>query len=172
MAGGTGNHVLTGGASAVSLLPSVSNLDTEVQVTVGIDQLPAGNTYATAFARRIGDASYGARIRIGSGGDVALHIVRGQGTTLTPLAGLTIPGQTYTPGDRLQIKVQAEGTGPTTIRAKVWTAGTPEPAAWTATTTDATTALQGPGAIGVMTYLGGSAPRTISWDNLWAAGIA
>ncbi len=172
VAGGTGNHVLTGGASAVSLLPSVANLDTEVQVTVGIDQLPAGNTYATAFARRIGDASYGARIRIGSGGDVALHIVRGQGTTLTPLAGLTIPGQTYTPGDRLQIKVQAEGTGPTTIRAKVWTAGTPEPAAWTATTTDATTALQGPGAIGVMTYLGGSAPRTISWDNLWAAGIA
>ena len=46
------------------------------------------------------------------------------------------PGLTYAAGDQLQMRVQTFGTSPTTVRAKVWKAGTTEPAAWTLTTTD------------------------------------
>ena len=49
--------------------------------------------------------------------------------------------------------------------------GTAEPAAWGATFTDSTAALQGAGSIGFDTYLSGSAtnaPQIASFDDLWA----
>jgi hypothetical protein len=49
--------------------------------------------------------------------------------------------------------------------------GTAEPAAWTASITDSTAAQQGAGAIGLGTYLSGSAtnaPVVASFDNLLA----
>ncbi|WP_194905442.1 hypothetical protein [Quadrisphaera sp. INWT6] len=50
----------------------------------------------------------------------------------------------------------------------MWLAGTAEPTAWQLTATDASTALQAPGAVGLVTYLSGSAtaPVTVSWDDL------
>ena len=45
---------------------------------------------------------------------------------------------------------------------------TTEPAAWNLTATDTTAALQNPGAVGLYTYLSGSAtnlPFTVSYDN-------
>jgi hypothetical protein len=53
--------------------------------------------------------------------------------------------------------VQATGANPTTVRAKVWEEGTPEPAAWSRSVTDAFAAMQQPGAVGFYTYLSSSA---------------
>ena len=47
----------------------------------------------------------------------------------------------------------------------------PEPATWTATTTDATAALQAPGYVGVNSYLSSSAtavPVVYTYDDFWA----
>ena len=83
----------------------------------------------------------------------------------------TVSGLTVAAGDKLNVKVQATGTSPTTLRAKVWKVGTAEPAAWGASTTDTTAALQGAGSIGFEAYLSGSAtnaPQVASFDDLWA----
>jgi hypothetical protein len=55
------------------------------------------------------------------------------------------------------MRVEATGTNPTTIRAKVWEAGTAEPTSWSRSVTDSTPALQQAGAVGFYTYLSSSA---------------
>ena len=69
------------------------------------------------------------------------------------------------------VRLQVTGTGTTTVRARVWETGTPEPATWQRSATDTSAALQGPGAVGFTSYLSGSAtnaPVTVLLDNLQA----
>src|SRR5439155_1734486 len=70
----------------------------------------------------------------------------------------------------LQVRVQAIGTSPTTINAKVWKTGTAEPAGWQKTASDTTAALQAAGGSGLGSYLGSAAtsPVTVSFDDFLA----
>ncbi len=66
------------------------------------------------------------------------------------------------------------GTVTTTLRAKVWPAGAPEPTAWTLTGSDTTTGLQTTGSIGLGTYLSSTAtnaPVVASFDDLVAVPV-
>lgn len=84
-------------------------------------------------------------------------------------AATTIAGLTYAVGDRLNVRVQAVGSSPTTVRAKVWKVGTTEPAAWQRSVTDNTAGLQAPGHVGFGSYLSSSAtngPITLAVDQL------
>jgi len=62
------------------------------------------------------------------------------------------------------------GSGPVSLAASVWKASGTEPSAWQLTTTDSSgSAVIGPGAVGLIAYLSGSAtnaPATITYDNL------
>jgi hypothetical protein len=63
------------------------------------------------------------------------------------------------------------GNGTTTVQGKIWLGSNPEPAAWTGTTTDSSASLQTTGAVGLRSYLSGSAtnaPIAVSFDNLTA----
>ena len=72
------------------------------------------------------------------------------GATTTTLSQVNVPGLTYTAApQQLLLRLQVTGTSPTTVRAKVWLAGTAEPAAWLLTSTDSTAGLQAPGGVGV-----------------------
>jgi hypothetical protein len=69
------------------------------------------------------------------------------------------------------VRLQVTGTGPTSLRAKVWVAGTTEPAAWAVSATDATAGLQAAGSVGVGDYLSGSAtnaPVVVRFDDFQA----
>ena len=118
----------------------------------------------------VGTSLYGARLRINPNGTVQLHLMRDG----TALSGGTLPGITLAAGTRITVRVQAEGTNPTTLRARAWpTAGT-EPTTWQFTTTDPTTALQQPGNLRLSTYLRSSAtngPITVTYDDLTATAI-
>jgi hypothetical protein len=57
----------------------------------------------------------------------------------------------------INLRLQAVGSGTTTLQGKIWLNGASEPAAWTVTSTDTTAALQNPGAVGFYSYLSGSA---------------
>jgi hypothetical protein len=84
---------------------------------------------------------------------------------------LTLPGLVYAPGAVLRARVQVIGASPTTVRAKVWAAGTPEPAAWQRSVTDNSVGWQAPGALGLNPYLSGTATNaqvTMSFDDLRA----
>ena len=75
------------------------------------------------------------------------------------------------PADRLQVRVQAFGTSPTTLRAKVWKVGTPEPAGLGRLGHRLHGGPAGRRLVGLVTYLSGSstsAPVTASFGDLWA----
>lgn len=174
VAGGAGTiRMGSAGAGPSRALTGVSSSNTEMRATIGVDKAATGGgIYVTLRPRVVasGDRYY-ADTRFVAGGSVSLILGRNVGSTETVLQSITVPGLTVVPTDRLQVKVQAFGTSPTTFRAKVWKVGASEPAAWTATVTDSTAALQAVGSIGVGTYLSGSAtnaPVIASFDDLWA----
>ena len=92
----------------------------------------------------------------------------------TVLSGGNLSGVTLAAGAQLNIRVQVQGTSPTTIRAKVWPVGAAEPGAWQATASDATAGLQTAGSLRLSTYLTSSAtngPVVVTYDELTATTI-
>ncbi|WP_345433441.1 hypothetical protein, partial [Modestobacter marinus] len=71
----------------------------------------------------------------------------------------------------LQVRVDVSGAGTTTLQGKAWLEGSAEPADWQVSATDDTAELQATGAVGLATYLSGSAtavPTTVSVTDYWA----
>ncbi|MDJ0348800.1 LamG-like jellyroll fold domain-containing protein [Cryobacterium sp. PH29-G1] len=171
VAGGVGQLRVAAGGRVNGYLAAVSSVSTDLSVTTSLQQASTGaGTYVTLIGRRVGSDDYRARIKILSSGSVQLQLQRG-GTTLQ---ATNISGLSYQTNDQLQLRLQVFGTSPTTIRAKVWATGTPEPTTWQLSRTDATPALQQAGSIGLAVYLSGSAttPMTVAFDDLVAKPVA
>ncbi|MCU1557980.1 MAG: hypothetical protein JWN09_1975 [Microbacteriaceae bacterium] len=166
---GSGAFVHTAGATRRALLTGVNVRDVELQVEVSSDKpVLVGQIVAGLVAHQVGTDFYQGRVRLLPSGVVALQLVHGSSTIL---ADATIAGLTYSPGDKLVLKVRFTGASPTTIQAKVWPVGTTEPAAWQLSATDLTAALQVAGPIGLESYISASAtnaPVTIRYDNFSA----
>jgi PKD repeat protein len=161
------------GSSAASL-NSVSTSDADLQVKISLDKITnGGGSFITAVGRNRGTSGeYRAKVWISQTGAVNVQAVRASGGTETTLASQTVPGLTYAAGEQLQLRFQVTGLSPTTLNAKVWKVGSSEPAAWLLSTQDSTAALQGAGAIGLATYLSGTAtnvPVVIRFDDLVVA---
>jgi PKD repeat protein len=184
LAGSAANFSVSGGqarlrmntaASGVSAFLPGTSTDTEVRATIGLDKPATGGAvFASVAGRRVGTSDYRAKVRFLPTSGVQIFITRVSGGE-TDLANLTVPGLTYAPGERLQVRFQVTGTNPTTLRLKVWKVGTPEPANWQLTTTDTTAALQSGGGVGFVTYLSSSAtnaPVLGLFDDLWAGPTA
>ena len=101
---------------------------------------------------------YRLKLRISSAGVVQVSIAKVVGATETILVNRTLTGYTHAAGAKLQLRLQAvTAGGSTTLNAKAWADGTPEPADWFVTTTDAQAELQAAGQVGILAYLSGSA---------------
>ena len=132
---------------------------------LSLGSIPNGPAYLTVAGRRSAAGEYGARIKTAATGALELTVTR-DGTVL---AGGALPGVTLAAGEQLAVRVQVQGTSPTTLRARAWKAGGPEPTAWHVTRTDTTAALQAPGGIRFTSYLSSSAtngPVAVRYDDL------
>lgn len=144
----------TPGTTRSARLGSVSTDDVTVSANVSVDKvITGGGAYAGLIVREVGSGFYQARVRYLSSGAIALQALSGSSTVI---ASTNVDGVTVAPGDVLTVKAQAYGTSPTTIRAKVWKSGTPEPAAWMLETTSSATGLQAAGSVGVYSYVSAS----------------
>ncbi|WP_226921605.1 PKD domain-containing protein [Georgenia subflava] len=173
VAGGTGLiRMGSPGAGPGMVLGGISSTDTDMKVRVGADKAPTGGgTYLTVTPRYLpsGDR-YFLDTRQTSTGQVIATLGRRVANSESYLQSRTVPGVTATAGQLLEVRVQAFGTSPTTVRAKVWTTGTPEPDAWTVSATDSTAGLQDAGGVALRAYLSGSAtsaPVMGLFDDLW-----
>ncbi|TFD56802.1 PKD domain-containing protein [Cryobacterium suzukii] len=166
VSGGVGRLKAAAGATVNAYLSGVSLLDTDMLVTTTLQQDATGSgAYTSLIGRRVGTDDYRVRMKNLSTGVVQLQLMRGA----TTLKAQNISGLTYTTGTAVQLRVQVIGSAPTTIRAKVWLLGTPEPSAWQTTATDSTAAMQTSGAVGLAFYLGSTAtvtPVTATFDDL------
>jgi Fibronectin type III domain len=98
--------------------------------------------------------------QLGQGSDVAL----GQDTS----TGLTQDTASY-----FWIRGQVVGTTSVTLRLKVWKDGTPEPATWNVTYTDASpaAALQGAGHVNLSSYGNANLPLTVHFADFQASSL-
>lgn len=175
VAGGRGRITTAPGSTRGAHLRAVSSAATDLRATMSPDKLATGGgLYVSVAARAVtGAGDYRAKYVLRSDGRIALSLVRTSATGAETALGaaVLVPNLSYAAGSTLAVRVQATGTAPTTIRAKVWAAGAAEPSAWTLTATDATAALQVPGGVGVMAYLSSAAtnaPIVLSVDDLAA----
>ena len=83
--------------------------------------------YASLAVRRTGTSDYRVRVRA-MPTSTSLTLFRVVNGTLTSLGVVTVPGLVYSPGDTLRMQLRAVGSATTTLQAKVWRVGAPEPA--------------------------------------------
>ncbi|GEM_PF-393610 len=164
--GGKGVLTVTrAGSTITSALPSATSTSTVLTATTTAQAAQTGSgTHLSYLARRVGTASYGAKVRLQASGVSTLALVE-SGTSLSTA---TLPG-TFGAGDPITVRVEAVGTSPTTLRAKAWRAGTVEPSDWTLTATSSTAALQTAGDVAVNSYLSGSVtnlPQPFAYDDV------
>ena len=158
----------TTGVQGGGTLEGVKSTDTDLRTTFSLDKAATGGgTYLYATGRRVSNNNeYRALVRMQSTGTVAVSLLayRNSSTSTVIAPEVRVPG-TIAPGTPVSVRLQVTGTSPTSIKAKVWIAGTPEPAAWTVQATDSTASLQAAGGVGLVGYISGSAtnaPQTIS----------
>ena len=169
--GGTGriSGVVSGNRSAY--LAGVHQTDFDTKADLSLDTAATGGgVYTSLITRRVSNGNdYRLKLRYTAGGGVMAFLTRTVGGTETVLSSTTDAGVTVAPGDVMKVRFQALGTGPTTLKAKVWPQGAAEPATWLLSTTDSTAALAAPGDLGVLVFTSGSwtgPVPTVSVDNI------
>jgi hypothetical protein len=175
VADGAGRLVMPAPAAfrSTHLPRSTRSASADLTVTWSLDPIDStGATYLYALGRRVPDAgAYRARLGVAPRGTVTLAVDRldSTGEQTDVGAPIPVPELTYAAGDRLRLRLQVTGTGPTQLRAKVWRDGEPEPRSWRLAETDATPGLQTEGGFGLQSYLAGTAtdaPVTASVHEL------
>ncbi|SFT69773.1 PKD domain-containing protein [Geodermatophilus amargosae] len=165
---GTGRLAGAAGQSASARLSGVNRTDVALQATLTLPQLATGGgTYVGLVAQSVGLSDYRVKLRYRADGQVEVMLARTVDGVETILDGYQMPGG-YAAGTALTVRFETSGGAPTTLKVKVWRAGTAEPATWGLTRTDATAALQRPGAVALETYVSASATAisTLRVDDL------
>ncbi|HEY8524542.1 MAG TPA: PKD domain-containing protein [Acidimicrobiales bacterium] len=168
--GGGRATVPAAGQSRAATLSSVAVGDVDATVDLTVDKDPTGGgTYVGAVVRKVGNTEYRLRAHLRTTG-TTLQLLRVVSGAETIIGSQALP-LVYSPGQVLHLRVAATGSGTTTLTGKLWVDGEAEPGSWQVQATDATAALQQPGAVGVHVYVSGSAtnaPVVLTADNLLA----
>ena len=166
--GGTGNiKIATAGSSPAAYLNSVSSTDSDVTVDVSLDKLPnGGGGYVAIVGRGTSTNAYRGKVKIAANGVLTLYVTKVvAGVETNVLTGSSTV--TYAAGDTLHLRMQAVGSGTTSLKFKIWK-GSTEPTPWGLSGTDTTSALQSASGVGIWTYASGTTtvvPITVSLDN-------
>ena len=164
----------TAGSNLAIYLNGISVLNVDARLLASGDQTTGSNGFVYFEARRAATTAYRLKVRFAANGQAYIRASRVVSNAETDLgAEVLVPGAGAAAGVRL--RVQVEGTSPTTLRMKAWdaAAGT-EPASWQYTATDST-GPQVAGNVGIRSYLSGSvtnAPRSARVDDLTVDDMA
>jgi len=169
VSGGAGTLTAAAGRTSTAILSGLSETDVAVQATLTVPQAPTGGgSYTSVSAQRVGSSDYRTKVTFRANGTVSVSLVRVLDNVETTLQTVALPS-TYAPGTQLVVRFEASGTGNTVLRAKVWVAGSAEPAAWTVQASDSTASLQRAGSVSIQQYVSGSATAagTVRVDDVW-----
>lgn len=128
-----------------------------------LDTAPAeGSAYAGLLARASATDNYTVRSWLNANGSVWIVVQRGSAVVTSYI----VPGITRGAGDTFTLKAEVTGGAATTVSAKLWRTGTPEPATWQVSVADIS-GLDATGAVGVHTARAASATTTgvVTVDN-------
>lgn len=171
---GAGAVTVSAGRSSTARLAGTSATDVSLVTTARLTGRPTGGgAYYAGVLRATSGGEYRAKVRVLADGSVTLGLTKVVGGVETTVAATTtVPGLVVDPTSTtgLRLRVQAVGSAPTALSARVWAEGAQEPSTWRSAATDATPELQRAGSIGLWTYLSGSstAPVVVRYDDLLA----
>lgn len=174
---GTGKiKMAAAGSGPTATLPAVAVADTDLTVDVALDKAGSGGgTFVSNALRKVGNSEYRATTKFLAGGSVQVQLLKIVNGVSTSLATANVAGLTYAANDVVTIRFQAVGDASVALKAKVWKAGTTEPAAWTASATDSAGTLSTAGGVAIYPYLSGSSTLgavTATLDNLKVVAVA
>lgn len=158
VADGSGKLLLQTAASRrTAYLPSVSSTSSDVRTAASVDKI--GAVFWGVYARRVSaSADYRVDVNLNTSGKITWTLYSAQGGGNVKLGNSTVLPGMLAPGDIVRVRIQADGQGTTTVRAKVWIGSeAAEPAAWGSTVTDTFSDLQQNGSAGTTAYLSGGA---------------
>jgi hypothetical protein len=163
--GSAGTHTMTSvNVSRYSVIASPS-ADVDVVVSVASSALAVGGPqYVGPVARWLdGNNTYYARLAFNTGATLTLVLQKRVAGAQSDLTSVTVPG-THVAATFFKIRLQVIGT---TLRARAWQVGDPEPVVWQTSTTDSD--LSAAGSIGVRSILASTntntLPVTVSYDD-------
>lgn len=148
-------------------LQDIDARDARATVDVQLDKAPTGGgVYSTLYIRRGGNSDYRLKVRSMPAGTYVMlaRLVSGQETILSS----TFEPTQYVPGQVMRLELQAEGSETSELAGRAWVVGQTVPD-WQVQALDTTESLQDGGAVGLQSYLSGSAanaPLIAAWDNL------
>lgn len=180
--GSAGTMVVNGAGTGFlrsATLNDVSVQNVDLTVRIKTDKVPVGSSeFIYLLARSIGTGTggdqYRGRLRIDTGGNVHLQAARRISGTETFLGSEVTNVTTYTLGESLTLRMQVEGTNPTTIRLKGWRSEDTEPTSWQYTVEDSSSTLQTAGGVGLHVRLNNgatNAPVVFTLDDFVARSI-
>ncbi|MDN4598305.1 PKD domain-containing protein [Leifsonia virtsii] len=171
VASGAGRINDPAGSTKTETLGGVSSSRTDSTVSFTTDLAPSGGgVFVSAIGRQVGSAVYEGRVWLSASGAVQIQLLANGAALQTS----TVSGLTYTPGQQLTVRMQAVGSSPTVVSAKVWSAAQAQPASWQVSATDSTAGLQAAGSVGLRAYLSATAtatPVTVSFDNYLVTAV-
>jgi N-acetylneuraminic acid mutarotase len=170
---GTTGTVLTpaGSVQQVAHLGSVFVRDVDAAIETTFAGLPStGSFFSYLLVRgQAGGGYYRVGVYVTPFGKL---FIRGQTNAGSALFPDVDTGLVLSAPETVLLRVQAEGTSPTAVRARAWKRGTTEPTAWQATASSSTTGLQGAGWIGVRAINTDGTVTTLSFDDLTATELS
>ena len=173
---GAGSIIATANAQDRGILGSVAVQDVDLLAKIVLPRCSGSGTNCDAYL--IGRSTGGntpSYYRVGA--------LQGQGHSTVYLRAQRSDG-TYLSGDLntgiaaansllLWVRVEFQGVNPTTIRARIWQAGSTEPSTWLLNTTDSTSAQQVAGAVGVrVRNEDTSTSHTFQYESYQAAALS
>lgn len=168
---GAGNHVMNTANVIRHTLTPAPSADVDIVCDWSLDKTAITDSNYVFLMARYTDTThmYIARIQVATGTQALSLGIRKRNGSETVL-GTPIFSGTYTPGTFYTLRFQVIGS---TLRAKFWQRGTPEPDAWNVETTD--TDLTAAGFVGCRTLVGSTStqtlPVTASFDNFQITNV-
>ena len=144
-----------------NFLPSVSIQDVDARLLLSMPSIGVTGDAGIAVRYRASSGTYyQVSVYYPSGRNGNNYVVqlkrKPENVLINPDFNISIPG-----GTAIWIRLQAQGTYPTTLRWKIWQEGTPEPSSWTAIGTDSNAAEQGPGGVGVEGFISSGSANVV-----------
>ena len=167
---GSGRVAVNRTQTRTALLP-VESAHADSTFTVSLDKVAdGGGLHVNYLVHKSSAGDLRLKLRYAANGSVNIGLAKVLGTTETMLTSKALSGYTQTAGNALNVRVQIVQNGTSsTVQAKAWAKGQTEPSAWTVTTTNGDSGLQGAGQVGFSTYGTGTitnGPVTVSIDDL------
>jgi hypothetical protein len=166
---------LTTGQTSLQAGPAATVSNVDAVTAFQLSRRPKGGSIKVILVTRAASQgteadAYRSVVDISQSGTISYGFRRVVSSNNVALGPYAVAPFTFSPGGTYMMRTQVTGSAPTTLRIKVWRAGTVEPTSWGLVAIDSASALQSAGQVGLRSTTGTDTitnlPLTTSFDSV------